>query len=393
MRRFLSSIFALAFLASCSEVDLSCQGASECNDGDACTDDACTAGACTHTAVSVDDGFGCTTDACDPQAGITHSPNDGFCNDNQACTTADVCDPADPGSDAQTGCAFTLDEASCDDFVGCTDDACEPFTGCLNVANNNNCNANASCDPINDCTVELVPIITQISPNNSLAAAETPGVVIAGDSFEVGAQVSLAGVQVPVASCDYSGVPSTIVCTAPPNGAVIRGDVQVVNSGGGTGILQNGWTYTGANNETNGPGEADFCNLQFPAATTVTAGQSTELIFGRLFEAGLTNTSDGSPSITAELGFGPLGTDPRAETAWRFFPAIFNVPAGLDGNDDEFKATLAAPAVNAQTLFTYTYRFSLDGGLEFSYCDLDGAGSNGGQDFSAALLGTMTVNP
>jgi hypothetical protein len=59
------------------------------------------------------------------------------------------------------------------------------------------------------------------------------------------------------------------------------------------------------------------------------------------------------------------------------------------GNDDEYQRQIIAPAAGT---YAYGYRFSLDG-LQWTYCDLDGAGSNSGLDFSSAQLGSMTVTP
>ena len=47
----------------------------------------------------------------------------------------------------------------------------------------------------------------------------------------------------------------------------------------------------------------------------------------------------------------------------------------------------------ASTQFSYAYRFSFDGGLTFTYCDLDGAGSTPPATVSTMQLGTMTVVP
>ena len=43
--------------------------------------------------------------------------------------------------------------------------------------------------------------------------------------------------------------------------------------------------------------------------------------------------------------------------------------------------------------YSYTFRFSLDGGFSFTLADLDGAGANGGLTFSATQLGTATGLP
>jgi hypothetical protein len=84
-------------------------------------------------------------------------------------------------------------------------------------------------------------------------------------------------------------------------------------------------------------------------------------------------------------------TDPRVPIPailanWYFFDAAYNLQVG--GND-EYVASFTAPAPGT---YRYTYRFSSDGGGVWTYCDTDGAGSNGGLGFSTTSLGTMVVN-
>ncbi len=43
--------------------------------------------------------------------------------------------------------------------------------------------------------------------------------------------------------------------------------------------------------------------------------------------------------------------------------------------------------------YSYTFRFSQDNGLKWTYCDVNGAGSNTGLTFERAQLGVMTVTP
>jgi hypothetical protein len=92
--------------------------------------------------------------------------------------------------------------------------------------------------------------------------------------------------------------------------------------------------------------------------------------------------------VFAQLGYGPTGTSPTTSNAWLWYTAAFN--AGfMNPSDDEYQQQLAAPAPG---VYPYAYRFSFDG-LQWTYCDTDGAGSNAGLDFSPAGLGTMTVTP
>jgi hypothetical protein len=135
-----------------------------------------------------------------------------------------------------------------------------------------------------------------------------------------------------------------------------------------------------------GGGEADFCNLQFPGSFSTLGGQVSPAIFGQLFQSGITDPPGPPSGWIAALGLGPIGTDPRLLTGWHFVDAGYNTQVG---NNDEFMATLAAPWAAAD--YAYTFRFSQDAGVSWTYCDIDGAGADVGLDFDTGMLGTMTV--
>ncbi|MEQ9318202.1 MAG: hypothetical protein RIF41_03545, partial [Polyangiaceae bacterium] len=139
-------------------------------------------------------------------------------------------------------------------------------------------------------------------------------------------------------------------------------------------------------NESGDGLEADFCNVQFPVGITMAAAGSTQ-VFGRIFEAGVTEAAGAPTGVTAELGYGPRTANPQHEAGWTFIPAAFNVQVG---NDDEFEATLTG--LSAGT-YGYAFRFSLDGGTSWTYCDVDGAGSNASLDFETPRIPEMTVTP
>ena len=74
--------------------------------------------ACT-TATDCDDGNPCTDDFCTAEGQCVHNPNADPCDDANACTTADTCTNA--------ACMGTSDD--CDDGLSCTEDTCDPTTG------------------------------------------------------------------------------------------------------------------------------------------------------------------------------------------------------------------------------------------------------------------------
>jgi hypothetical protein len=227
--------------------------------------------------------------------------------------------------------------------------------------------------------------ITSVTPDDALGGVTTPGVSIIGTDLAIGAQVLFD--TLPATGCFTT--PTRITCTAPSLPGGQRVDVTVTNpiSVGGTGTLTSAFTYTGVRNETDTPAEVDYCNLQFPPTISVQTGQMTPLVYGRIYEAGLTEPPGADGTILAELGYGPAAANPTTQAGWLWFPATFNLQVG---NDDEYMAGFTAPAAGT---YAYTYRFSLDSGLTFTYCDLDGAGSNAGLAFDPAQLGSMTVTP
>ena len=112
-----------------------------CNDEDPCTTiDVCSAGECTGgELLDCDDGNDCTTDSCASEAGCLHAPLDtGNCDDNDPCTVTDTCSL---GNCEGSG-AF-----DCDDLDVCTEDSCVPFLGCDNAPL-----TGTPCDDSNECT-------------------------------------------------------------------------------------------------------------------------------------------------------------------------------------------------------------------------------------------------
>lgn len=240
--------------------------------------------------------------------------------------------------------------------------------------------------------------VTAITPDDAPAAATvstsitvtgtdlSPGMTVRTGSATIGTNCSTV-IDSTQATCSVLQSTGTV-------GRINLTFVNPVSVGVPNVVLSNVFTYTGTENETDAVLEADFCNLQFPASFTVTRNTQTPLLFGRIYEAGVTEPGGAPGGILAEVGYGPYSsgnpTDPRTSATWRFFPANFNQQVG---NDDEFMSTLLAPNVTSSTNFAYTFRFSQDNGLRWTYCDLDGAGSNASLLFDTSQLGVMTVTP
>ena len=111
-----------------------------CEDGDACTiGDKCAAGTCISGVPNTcGDNNPCTDDTCDPATGCVFTNNVAPCEDGNVCTVGDVC--------LEGGCQSGEPQVCSDDNV-CTDDLCDPAAGCVFAANE------AACDDGIDCTL------------------------------------------------------------------------------------------------------------------------------------------------------------------------------------------------------------------------------------------------
>ncbi len=106
-------------------------------------------------------------------------------------------------------------------------------------------------------------------------------------------------------------------------------------------------------------------SLYAPAELTKTlAITPSAWIYGRLFISGTTALSGATEGVLAEVGYGPLGTQPLTWTHW--------VVASFDadvGDEDQFRARVAPERAGDYHL---VYRYSTTGGREWTYADLSG---------------------
>jgi hypothetical protein len=132
--------------AACDEATGECSlipdhGGFACDDGDPCTvGDACVDGECGGgVPVVCNDQNPCTDDSCDPTSGCTYVPNDEACDDGNDCSTGDYC---------SGGECLHEGIVDCDDSDPCTNDSCAPLGGCAYAHNS------APCDDLDLCTAE-----------------------------------------------------------------------------------------------------------------------------------------------------------------------------------------------------------------------------------------------
>jgi hypothetical protein len=115
-----------------------------CNDGNACTTvDACASGKCIgSTPPNCNDNNPCTHDTCDAKTGCKSINNTAACNDGDECTTADTC---------AAGKCIGGKAPNCDDANLCTNDTCEAVTGCVNANNTAVCDDDDACTTVDIC--------------------------------------------------------------------------------------------------------------------------------------------------------------------------------------------------------------------------------------------------
>jgi hypothetical protein len=130
-----------------------------------------------------------------------------------------------------------------------------------------------------------------------------------------------------------------------------------------------------------------YCEITVGAsAVRVRRGEATGPIAGRVYVATRTPGNGPGPGITGQLGYGPVGAAPATWPAASWAGAsYFSDVDGLVSGDlanDEYRSTLI---VNTEGTYSIGYRFSVDGGASWTYCDRDGG------DFDQP--GTLIVEP
>jgi hypothetical protein len=127
-----------------------------------------------------------------------------------------------------------------------------------------------------------------------------------------------------------------------------------------------------------------WANLQWPPTLshTISTINRTGNVYGQVWIDGVTNQPGQSPSLRAQLGFGPANSDPNGNQAWVWVDAAFNTDTS---NNDEFVASLLPEALGS---FDYAYRYSTTNGASWVYADLDGIGNG----YDPAQAGKLTVN-
>lgn len=140
----------------------------------------------------------------------------------------------------------------------------------------------------------------------------------------------------------------------------------------------------------------DWCKLLAPTNLKVLPG--TPVLYSAVIEeAGITDESvflDAPGPLRAEVGIGPLDSDPVDNASWTWHVAGGNpVWNGLTmdlPNADQYILQTVAPELG---YYDVAFRFSADEGVTWTYCDAsDGEGTSGSQDgYSVSGAGKLYV--
>ncbi len=142
-----------------------------------------------------------------------------------------------------------------------------------------------------------------------------------------------------------------------------------------------------SDNESDLPIEADFCTILFPISIETECG-SGFLLSGIVFEDSVTivDAPPTVPIVTSQVGYGPFGTNPWGGD-WVWSEALFM--SQMDSLTRQYGGVVVAP--DSVGTFSYSIRFSFNGGASATYADISGAGSFPGLDLELTDLGMMIV--
>lgn len=213
--------------------------------------------------------------------------------------------------------------------------------------------------------------LLSVSPSSGPLAGST-SVDLTGSGFAAGLSVTFGS----AAATDVQVLgPDRATCTTPAGDAAGPVTVRVALPGGESSQLLGAYSYVDPSTP-----DVERCRLARPASTSAAVQTATEPLYGEVWAAGITDHTGQGGGITAEVGYGPTGSDPATSTEWSWSPAVY--ASDPTAESDEYVASLTVAQAGS---YDYAFRFAASAG--WHYCDLDG--SEGGYD--AAQAGQLTV--
>jgi hypothetical protein len=154
---------------------------------------------------------------------------------------------------------------------------------------------------------------------------------------------------------------------------------------------------TDTDTDTDPVTSVDYCHLQWPCSTTAAPGEDTEVIYGWVYHAGVTEGEGEGSGMTAQVGWGEDGSDPGDGWTWTAARYLGDKDGLSEGDlaNDEYQASFTAPGTPGA--YDYAFRFSLDSGSSWTTCDRGGdeggecEGTGSADGYSPADAGQLTV--
>ncbi|MDA3864281.1 MAG: MopE-related protein [Deltaproteobacteria bacterium] len=128
----------------------------------------------------------------------------------------------------------------------------------------------------------------------------------------------------------------------------------------------------------NEPCLVESCILAGPLQQVIEIGQSTDQIYGQVYESGVTDSAGQGTDLAGQLGYGTRHSIP--DSSWTWIDATYS---GDATDYDEYVGTMTPEG----GVYDYTYRFSMDDGLTWRNCD-----SAGNDSYDHTLSGVLTVS-
>jgi len=351
-------------VATCQEGECAAFSVRDCNDNNPCTDDQCVEQlGCVRlpNSVGCDDGNLCTTgDICmDGECGHTGTldcDNGKFCDGPEGCEPSVGCVPGTP--------------PSCDDGVSCTLDRCLAFYDrCFNDwlpeaiegprgAPQCSDGKDNDCDGVSDVSEpECLLGINRIEPDNGVLGGGDL-IAISGNSLDLVQTVTIAGKPAEIVA--QSNLSLTV--RTPPGDLPGRCDVEIRTSLVPF-VSEDAFTYTTVESAPQGS-----CILVFPS-------QPVERDLGASIVV-MQGQSNLPPSVEASVvrfsfGYGPRGSNPPITPGWKWTEATLVASGSVGGLVRTDWSAFPVAVVGGY--FDMAARMSVDGGVRWIPCDLDGS--------------------
>ncbi len=223
------------------------------------------------------------------------------------------------------------------------------------------------------------PVLNLIDPVKGPVSGGTD-VTLTGSDFREGCTVKF-GTLSAAKVVFVSATEVTATTSAAPKGIV---DVVLTNPDLGQATYPNAFEFV----EPQPPAVIDWGRLDPPLSIEASVGDALPDAIAQAYEPGVTTGGGGEGLVAAEVGWGPAGSDPRPSgSGWTWAAAAYDGPGGDTGNNAVFRGTIGAATAGD---WSYTFRFSLDGGTTWTVVDSDGV-TAAGTDFDPAKLGALSL--